>query len=306
MLVRKIPTWQTTRRALTVTAIATFVTGGAFLSAGTASAATTLAGTCTGSVNGSMGDTVAVQGTSVKEIVRKGAQDYVNSHLWTALSVWPNTIADTIAGKGALAVGQVPNAAGGTIAGSAVGSAVATALKGSNGLGVLDGTKNEVLSAVSASVAKSCGLTTIATNYVAPGQPGAGGTGAQQGGGTATNPGGSTGNLSNLNPGTAGGSGGTAPMRDYSGLPTATPGTAVAPGVRYPANGTLPGDASAPQVGTGDQAGQGADVRDAGNAQSLSSPVGPDDVQLPMLLAVIVLAGVTAALVRTWVLRRAA
>lgn len=120
-----------------------------------------------------MGDTVAVQGTSVKEIVRKGAQDYVNSHLWTALSVWPNTIADTIAGKGALAVGQVPNAAGGTIAGSAVGSAVATALKGSNGLGVLDGTKNEVLGAVSASVAKSCGLTTIATNYVAPGQPGA-------------------------------------------------------------------------------------------------------------------------------------
>ncbi|MFG1640510.1 hypothetical protein ACGFMK_09495 [Amycolatopsis sp. NPDC049252] len=305
MLVRKIPTWQTTRRALTVTAVAAFVTGGAFLSADTASAATTLAGTCSGSVNGSMGDTVAIQGSSVKELVRKGAQDYVNSHLWTVATVWPNSLADTIAGKGALNVGQVPNAAGGTIPGTAVGSTVAAALKGANGLGVLDGTKNEVLSAVSANVAKSCGLTTIATNYVAPGQPGAGGTGAQQGGGTATGPGGSTGNLSNLNPGTAGGSGGTAPMRDYGGIPTATAGTAVAPGVRYPANGTLPGDATAPQVGVGDQAGQGADVRDAGNAQSLSSPAGPNDVQLPMLLAVIVLAGVTAGLVRTWVLRRA-
>jgi hypothetical protein len=292
------------RKFLTMTALAAFVTGSAFLSAGTASAATTLAGTCSGSVNGSMGDTVAVQGSSVKELVRKGAQDYVNSHLWTALSVWPNTIADTIAGKGALTVGQVPNAAGGTITGSAIGSAVATALKGSNGLGVLDSTKTEVLNAVSANVAKSCGLTTIATNYVAPGQPGAGGTGTPQGGGTGTVPGGTSGNLSNLNPGNAAGSG-TAPMRDYGGIPTATAGTAVAPGVRYPADGSLPGDASAPQGDTGAQSGQGADIRDAGNAQSLASPGSSNDVQLPMLLAVIVLAGVTAGLVRTWVLRRA-
>ncbi|SFW54131.1 hypothetical protein SAMN04489730_1292 [Amycolatopsis australiensis] len=301
---RKIPTWQTTRRALTATAIAAFVTGGAFLSAGTASAATTLAGTCAGSVSGSMGDTVAIQGTSVKELVRKGAQDYVNSHLWTLATVWPNSLADTIAGKGALTVGQVPNAAGGTIAGSAIGSTVATALTGANGLGVLDSTKNEVLAAISSTVAKNCGLTTIATNYVAPGQQaGAGGTGTPQGG-TAPAPGGATGNLANLNPGSAAGTG-TAPMRDYSGIPTATAGTAVAPGVRYPANGTLPGDASVPQAGQGDQSGQSAGVRDAGNAQSLASSGSSNDVQLPMLLAVIVLAGVTAGLVRTWVLRRA-
>jgi hypothetical protein len=291
------------RKFLTVTALAAFVTGSAFLSAGTASAATTLAGTCSGSVNGSMGDTVAVQGSSVKELVRKGAQDYVNSHLWTLATVWPNSLADTIAAKGALAVGQVPSAAGGTIAGSAIGSTVSTALKGANGLGVLDSTKNEVLSAISTTVAKSCGLTTIATNYVAPGQPGAGGTGTPQGG-TGTVPGGSSGNLSNLNPGNAAGSG-TAPMRDYGGIPTATAGTAVAPGVRYPADGSLPGDASAPQGDTGAQTGQGADIRDAGNAQSLASPGSSNDVQLPMLLAVIVLAGVTAGLVRTWVLRRA-
>jgi hypothetical protein len=302
--VRKLPTWQTTRRALTVTAVAAFVAGGAFLSAGTASAATTLAGTCTGSVSGSMGDTVAVTGASVKELVRKGARDYVNSHFWTFASVWPDSLADTIASKGALTVGQVPDAAGGTIAGSAVGSAVATALKGANGLGILDSTKAEVLSAISSTVAKSCGLTTLATNYAPPSTPGAGGgTGTPQGR-ADTAPGGASGNLSNLNPGNAAGTG-TAPMRDYSGIPTATAGTAVAPGVRYPANGTLPGDAAAPQAAQGDQSGQGADVRDAGNAQSLASNSAPSDVQLPMLLAVIVLAGVTAGLVRTWVLRRA-
>ncbi|MCR6489502.1 hypothetical protein M8542_42465 [Amycolatopsis sp. OK19-0408] len=292
------------RKFLTVTALAAFVTGSAFLSAGTASAATTLAGTCSGSVNGNMGDSVAVQGTSVKELVRKGAQDYVNTHLWTLATVWPNSIADTIAGKGALTVGQVPNAAGGTIAGSAIGSTVATALKGADHLGLIEGTKTEVLNAISANVAKGCGLTTIATNYVAPGQPGTGGTGTTPGG-TGTVPGGSTGNLSNLNPGTTGGTGGSAPMRDYGGIPTATAGTAVAPGARYPANGTLPGDASAPQAGQGDQSGQGVDIRDAGNAQSLASNSAGSDVQLPMLLAVIILAGVTAGLVRTWVLRRA-
>lgn len=289
------------RKILTATALAAFLAGGAFLSTGTASAATTLAGTCSGAVNGSMGDTVAIQGSSVKELVRKGARDYVNSHLWTALSVWPDSLADTIAAKGALPVGQVPNAAGGTIAGPAIGGVVATALKGANGLGVLDSTKNEVLSSISAHVAQGCGLTTVATNYVAPGQQGTGTTP----GGTATVPGGTTGNLSNLNPGTAGGTGGSAPMRDYSGIPTATAGTAVAPGARYPANGTLPGDASAPQAGQGDQTGQSAGIRDAGNAQSLASNSASNDVQLPMLLAVIVLAGVTAALVRTWALRRA-
>ena len=63
----------------------------------------------------------------------------------------------------------------------------------------------------------------------------------------------------------------------------------------------------APQTGDqSGQSGQGADIRDAGNAQSLASNSASNDVQLPMLIAVIVLAGVTAGLVRTWVLRRAA
>lgn len=290
------------RKTMTVTAIAAFMVGGAFFSMGTASAATTLAGTCAGSVGGSMGDTVAVQGSSVKEFVRQGAKDQVN--VLTFATVWPDALADTIAGKGALNVGTVPNSAGGTIAGDAIGTVVANALKGAAGLGVLPDTQTKVLNSIKSRVAQGCGLTTIATNYVAPGAPGAGNAGTPQAR-TDTAPGGAAGNLSNLNPGTAGGTGGSAPMRDYGGIPTATAGTAVAPGVRYPANGTLPGDASAPQAGQGDQSGQGADVRDAGNAQSLASNGASNDVQLPMLLAVIVLAGVTAGLVRTWVLRRA-
>ena len=288
------------RKTLTVTAIAAFLVGGAFFATGTASAATTLVSTsCTGSVTGQMGDQVAIDGTSVKTLVTNGA----NNAGTLAIGSWAG---DSIAKIHSIPVGQVPDSAGGEATGAAIGKAVRTALASSGtwGLG-LDW--NKTLNSVESTVAKGCGLTLLASNYVAPGtpaQPGAGGTGAQQGG-TGTTPGGASGNLSNLNPGTAGGTGGSAPMRDYSGIPTATAGTAVAPGVRYPANGTLPGDLSAPQAGQGDQSGQGADIRDAGNAQSLASNSASNDVQLPMLIAVIVLAGVTAGLVRTWVLRRA-
>jgi hypothetical protein len=294
-LVRKIPTWQRTRRALTVTALAALVTGGAFLGSGTASAATTLAGTCKGSVSGSMGDSVALPGSSVKDVVRQAAQEQVG--LFNFLTVWPDALANTIAGKGNLDVGQIPDSAGGTIAGDAIGTAVSTALKGSNGLGLTSGTQNQVLTAIKNKVASTCALTTLATNYTAPSSstPTSGPSN-----GSSSNPGTGGAPLANLVPGS---NGGTAPQRDYNGIPTATPGTAIAPGIRYPANGALPGDASAPLAGGQDV--QGPDIRNAGNAQSLATPGSANEVQLPMLLAVIVLAGVTAGLVRTWVLRRA-
>ncbi|HEY3468122.1 MAG TPA: hypothetical protein VGL47_23550 [Amycolatopsis sp.] len=287
------------RKTLTVTAIAAFIAGGAFLSSGTASASQqVVSNSCTGSVTGQMGDQVAIDGASVKTLVTNGA----NNAGTLAVGSWAG---DSIAKIHAIPVGQVPNAAGGEATGAAIGKAVRTALANSGTWG-LGFDWNKTLNSVETTVAKACGLTLLAGNYVAPstpGQPGAN-PGTPQGG-TGTVPGGTTGNLSNLNPGTTGGTGGSAPMRDYSGIPTATAGTAVAPGIRYPANGTLPGDASAPQAGQGDQSGQGANIRDAGNAQALASNGASSDVQLPMLLAVIVLAGVTAGLVRTWVLRRA-
>ncbi len=288
------------RKFLTVTALAAFVTGSAFLSASPASAATTLAGTCSGSVSGNMGDTVAIAGNSLSTIVQAAAKK--NEIFLHLNGVDPAKLGSAIAARGTLTIGQVPNSAGGSIDGASIASVVTQSLQNEGALGeALLGTKAKTLQFIKDGVTSACGLTAIAGNYTPPTTPGAGGTGTPQGG----TPGGTSGNLSNLNPGTAGGTGGSAPMRDYGGIPTATAGTAVAPGARYPANGTLPGDASAPQGDTGAQNGQGADIRDAGNAQSLSSPASSNDVQLPMLLAVIVLAGVTAGLVRTWVLRRA-
>jgi len=92
---------------------------------------------------------------------------------------------------------------------------------------------------------------------------------------------------------------GRAPMTDYGSIPFATAGLfAPSPGARY--GGTVSG--YNPQFGV-----LGADAQDgvrvAGNAEALR-PNGGARVALPVLLAVFALSGVTAALVRTWVLRR--
>ncbi len=293
---RKTTIWQTTRKALTVTALATMVTGGALLTAGTASAATTLANACGGTVNGGMNDTVAITGSSVKELVRAGAKEAGTLALY-------DVAANDIAKVNTISVGSVPSSAGGTIDGKTIGAAVRQAVKETKswGLGL---NPDKTLDTIAHKVAGSCGLTTVATNYVAPTlpTPGTPGTTAPQQGG---NGGGTNGVPSSPNLLPGGGNGtGYAPPREYGNLPVAQPGVAVAPGVRYPANSPLPGEGG-PQYGVPGADGQGTDVRNAGNAEALATDGLPGgDVQLPMLLAVLVLAGVTAALVRTWVLRR--
>lgn len=93
---------------------------------------------------------------------------------------------------------------------------------------------------------------------------------------------------------------GRSPMADYSSIPFARPGLfAPSPSVLY--GGSVPG--YTPQFGI-----LGTDNRDgvqaAGHAEALTAPTG-GKIALPVLLAVFALSGVTAALVRTWVLRKA-
>lgn len=93
---------------------------------------------------------------------------------------------------------------------------------------------------------------------------------------------------------------GRSPMADYSNIPFARPGLwAPSPGVRY--GGGVPG--YSPEFGIiGDSpADDGVSV--AGQAEAISPPQN-QRVEFPVLLAVLALSGVTAALVRTWVLRR--
>jgi len=102
---------------------------------------------------------------------------------------------------------------------------------------------------------------------------------------------------------------GYAPMRDYSGIPFATAGLFTpSPAIRY--GSQIPG--YAPQYGLNgpdqDAAAGNPGIQTAGQAEALPSASDgfTDGSNLPLLIAVLALSGVSAGLVRTWVLRRMA
>jgi hypothetical protein len=101
---------------------------------------------------------------------------------------------------------------------------------------------------------------------------------------------------------------GYAPMRDYGGIPFATAGLFTpSPAIRY--GSQIPG--YAPQFGlTGpdDTAAGNSGIQTAGRAEALPSAQDgfTNGSNLPLLIAVLALSGVSAGLVRTWVLRRMA
>jgi hypothetical protein len=95
---------------------------------------------------------------------------------------------------------------------------------------------------------------------------------------------------------------GRSPMTDYSSIPFAKAGLyAPSPGVRY--GGGVPG--YSPQFGIlGTDTPPADGVQAAGHAEALGGVPGRD-IDISVLIAVLALSGVTAALVRTWVLRKA-
>ena len=270
-----------TGRILTASAFAALFAGFAFT--GSASASTVLAGGCTGNVIGNMGDQVAVQGKDVAGLVKAGAQERAQ----VLSGVDPDRLAGEITEKGALVVGIVPDASTGPVTGENVGTVVRDALTGADGLGMWgDQQQQDTLTAIEKQVAGHCGMTMYAGNYTQaatlPTVPPAG----------TTVP--------------AAPPAATAPPRDYGNIPAALPGYSLSPSDRYPASTPLGGAQPAPEVGTlgGNATGQ-TGVRTAGNANSLAAPDSASDVvRLPTLIAVVALAGVSAALVRTWVLRK--
>ncbi|MDT8910497.1 hypothetical protein [Amycolatopsis sp. PS_44_ISF1] len=101
---------------------------------------------------------------------------------------------------------------------------------------------------------------------------------------------------------------GYAPMRDYSNIPMAMAGLFTpSPALRY--GSQIPG--YQPQYGLSSPAGPAsgnAGVQNAGQAEALPTDGGnhTNGLDWPMLVAVLALSGVSAGLVRTWVLRRMA
>ncbi|WAL69937.1 hypothetical protein ORV05_33095 [Amycolatopsis cynarae] len=287
---------RTTRRVLAVGTLAALLTGGLFL--GDASASTVLASACTGNVTGNIGDDIAVQGKDVADLVKAGAKEQeIFLHL---NAVDPDKLAQEITAKGVLPVGKVPTAASGTVSGDTIAAVVTQALKGADGLGWSwdTATQQKTLASIQNKVAGNCGLSVNTANYsIATGLPSAA-TGTPAPGTTAPT---ATAATPSMGTGNA-----TAPRRDYGNIPAAVPGIALSPGDKYPSSAPVAG-LPTPEIGvlSGSNTPPGqADVRNTGNANALAAAPTTNTVQLPMLLAVVALAGVSAALVRTWVLRR--
>lgn len=305
-------------------------TGSLVMSSGTAAAADpVLAGSCGASVQGTPGQPVTLSPSALLSPIT----NVLNSLPLVKVTLAP-LVNGVIASMGPIPIGTLPNGSG-TIGGSSIGGAVTNALAGT--------ALAPIANAVGSAMASSCTVLVKGVNTVAapvqegskavagaieqgaaalplpgnptnptqppgtnPGAPGGSGPGGTTGG---SNPGALPGSNQTVVGGVPSAGGmffspnynfGRSPMADYSNLPFAKAGLfAPSPGVRY--GGGVPG--YSPQFGILGTNNDTDGVQAAGHADALT-PIGGNRIAFPILLAVLALSGVTAALVRTWVLRR--
>ncbi len=284
-----------TRRATALGATAFILAGSAALAMPGTAAAETKTATCGGSVSAKPGDTILGTTPLLGLPLNLGQAGQASGVLTGTINALLGTVCKVTVNVVNTVVAPVP----------VVGGPAAEALNGA-----VDGTTKALTGGE-----KAPG-TQPAPGKPAPGGPQQGGPGAPQGGTPPGSPGIPAVN-SPLLPGTFtpnfgglpwGVSTGYAPMRDYSNVPMAMAGLFTpSPGLRY--GGQVPG--YAPQYGLDSALQNGAgnpDVQNAGQAEALPSVSDglTQDGKLPLLIAVLALSGVSAGLVRTWVLRRMA
>ncbi len=301
---------------------------------GTASATEPIViGDCSTSVQGTPGQPVSLAPAAVLGIVTDAVRAV--PLLGPPLAASANK---AFAALPPIPIGALPTGTG-FITGGTIANAVVAQL---NKIPLLGPVLGAVVNSVRGTLTQLCGVTVTGANAVAaPVQEGVGAvadaseeaTGRVIPGGPGTPPGGpgteGPGPNNPGNPGNGGSTGGSPgpnqppvgglpgigldlyqpglwnfgrwPMADYSNIPFAQAGMwAPSPGVRY--GGGVPG--YSPEFGILGDTPTDDGVSVAGRAEVLSPPVN-QRVEFPVLLAVLALSGVTAALVRTWVLRRA-
>jgi hypothetical protein len=302
---------RTARRTMTTLGVAGLIAGvSLFLGVGSAAAGTTTASKCSGTVSGEMGDSVKLKSDAVQDFVVESVEGGFDFPLLPITKSNQTKLREMFeAGKfNPISLTTVPKAASGTLSDEKIALAVVKKIESTDdGKQILSENDNRdnVLKAVESNCSD---LTVKATNYVAPTtqppstQPGSGSGGQPAPGSsnsTAPTLGRSAYNLNTL-PFDYGSGDARAPRRNYGGLPFALPGYGsgsdrVANPYATPDFGTLGGNGQ-----TSD-----AQVSNAGNAEAVQAASPHHEaIQLPMLMAVVSLACVAAALVRTWVLRR--
>lgn len=276
-----------------------------FGTAGTAAAATT-ASRCTGSVSGPVGDSLRLSSSSVKDYVVQSVDDGAEAPLLGIKNEQTRMREAFDAGKfEPIPLPEIRNAASATLSGDAIAKAVLARLDQVDE--VRDIMQNEGNRArIADKVSDNCGLTVKATNYSSPGSatsPTSSAPAPRSGGDPqpTTAPASGDGDRA-TDPAIKYGRGARAiAPSQYGKLPLST----TAPGKTAP---TAPDLFRNPSLGDdfgvlGDAEGD-SNVQNAGNAEALGARQAA--VPLPIVLAVVTLAGSAAALVRSWVLRRTA
>lgn len=316
------------RGVVATAALVLAVSAMGLVASGTASAAQPIVvGDCSTTVSGKTGTPLALKPTAVLAPVLNVVR---------AVPVLGPGLADQVGTRvssmGNIPLGTVPGAdtslSGRTIAAAAV-PRIKSAIQG---IPLIGGVLSQIVGGVQSALTSGCGIVVNVVNTAtAPVQDGtkAVADASQQSVGGLL-PGGA--NSGGSAPGTGGSGGGSGalpgpnrppvgqapdgswslypqglhdfgrwPMADYSSVPFAEAGLyAPSPGVRY--GGSVPG--YTPEFGILGTDGKGDGVQAAGRAEALTPPEG-QKIELSVLLAVLALSVVTAALVRTWVLRRA-
>lgn len=274
-----------------------------FGAAGTAAAATT-ASQCTGSVSGPVGDSLRLASSSVKGYVVQSVDDGVEAPLLGVKNEQTRMREAFEAGKfEPIPLPAIPNAASATLSGDAIAKAVLARLDKVDE--VKDIMQNEGNRArITDKVSDSCGLTVKATNYSAGTSPTTSAPTARSGGDTQPTTAAPAGDGERAtDPAIRYGRGARAiAPSDYGTLPFSTtnaPGQTAPPPADLFRNPGLSDD-----FGVLGDAGGDTSVQQAGNAEALGARQAA--VPLPVVIAVVTLAGSAAALVRTWVLRRTA
>lgn len=303
------------------------------LAGGTASAAEPIiVGSCATSVQGAPGQPVSLAPAAVLDTLF----DVVRAIPFLGPPIAAKAKA-AFAALPPIPIGAIPDGTG-YITGGTIANAVVAEFKKLK-LGILGDLLTQAVTNLQAALTQGCTVTMTGVNAAAApvqdgaaavadaseeavakvvpgssgGSSGGGSTGGGSNPGTTPSTGGSSGTPAPNQPVTGGLGGlgldlyqpglwdyGRSPMADYSNIPFARAGLwAPSPGVRY--GGGVPG--YSPEFGiVGDTpADDGVSV--AGRAEAMSPPQS-QRVEFPVLLAVLALSGVTAAMVRTWVLRR--
>ncbi len=290
-----------TRRATALGASAFILAGSAALAMpGTAAAAETRTAVCGGSVTAKPGDKILGKTPLLGIPLDLGHAGPVSGILTGTINALLGTVCKVTVTVVNTVVAPVP----------VIGEPAAEALNG-----VVTGTHDALTGAGKPAPGGKPAPEKPGTGTPGSGGPQTGGPGAPAQGGNPA--GGIPAANSPLLPGTFtpnfgglpwGSSTGYAPMRDYSSIPMAMAGLfSPSPGLRY--GGQIPG--YTPQFGLaaeGENSAGNPGVQNAGQAEALPSVSDgfTQDGKLPLLIAVLALSGVSAGLVRTWVLRRMA